>query len=225
MNTSIRTHLGRIIATLATAVLSFGALTACASAPESRPESNPQAVASVIGSLDGAQQVVAQKSPISFGDKWTITADGQEIGEIRGEVIYLIGDTYTLFAPDGSIVASEEEQLSFVTRKANLYDSSGQIYGALDQQFTMFMAKYSILDGDGVALGTAEQKLNWTMKFDVLSASGSKDYQISKAAISMGSKVTVDRLTTDTKISMLDALWIAVVASEVEDAQNEDSSN
>lgn len=225
MNATIRTRLARVAATIAVAAVAFGMLTACSSAPESRPESDPQAVASVLEALDGADQVVAQKSPISFGDKWTITADGQEIGEIRGEVIYLIGDTYTLFAPDGSIVASEEEQFKVVTRKANLYDSTGQIYGALDQQFTLFMAKYSILDGEGVAIGTAEQKLNWTMKFDVMSASGSKDYQISKAAISMGSKVTVDRLTTDTKISMLDALWVAVVASEVEDAQNEDSNS
>jgi len=88
----------------------------------------------------------------------------------------------------------------------------------------MFLAEYKIKDAEDKTLGTAKQKFSITMNFDIEGKHGDSEYKISKAAFSMGSKVTIDAQSKDRSVDAVDALWLAVIASEVEDAKSDSSS-
>jgi len=179
---------------------------------------------SVLKKLESADIIEAKKAVFSFGDKWTITADGEEIGEIKGQPIYSIGDTYSLFSPAGNLVASEAEGFRVVNHSAGLYDYNNKKRGEIQEQFSMFLAEYKIKDAEDKTVGTAKQKFSLTMNFDLEGKHGDAEYTISKAAFSMGSKVTIEAQSKDRSVDAVDALWLAVIASEVEDAKSDDSN-
>jgi len=180
---------------------------------------------SVLKKLEDADSIEAKKAVFSFGDSWTVTADGEEVGEIKGQAIYSIGDTYSLFSPADNLVASEAEGYRVVNHRAGLYDYNNEKRGEIQEQFSMFLAQYKIKDAEDRTVGTAKQKFSITMSFDIEGKHGDPEYKVSKAAFSMGSKVTIDAQSKDRSVDAVDALWLAVIASEVDDAKNDDSSS
>lgn len=174
---------------------------------------------SVVTALESADRITAKKAPFSLGDRWTISADGKEIGEIRGEAIYLIGDTYSLFSAAGNLVGSEAEGYRVIYHSAKLYDHSNEPRGEIKQKFAWLLAEYEILGADGEVRGTAKQNLSFTMNFDVLGKGGAPEYSISKAAFAIGADLTIEAKSKDRSVDAIDALWIAVIASEVEEAE------
>jgi len=179
----------------------------------------------VLEALENATTIDAKKAVFAFGDKWTISADGVEIGEIRGEAIYLLGDTYSLFSTNGNLVGSEGEAFRLITHQAKLYDYNNNERGMIQEHFSMFLAQYSFLNTDGVEIGKASQKFNITMNFNITDMSGVDEYQISKSFLSFGAKVKIKKLVKDTSVSAIDALWLAVIASEVDEAKNSKSNS
>ncbi len=179
---------------------------------------------SVLSALEGADKIEAKKSMISWGDRWTISADGEEIGEIRGQAIYALGDTYSLFSKAGNLVGSEAEAYRIVHHRAGLYDYNNEPRGEIRQKFSLFLSSYEIADGEGEIVGSADQKLNITMSFDVKGKSGATEYKISKAFFSLGASVAIEAQSKDHSVDAIDALWLAVIASEVEEAESEKNS-
>lgn len=176
---------------------------------------------SVISALRDADKIVAKKKVMSFGDQWTITADGEEIGTIRGEAIYLTGDTYTLSSNSGKVVSIEDEGFRIVNHTAKLYDHNSEPTGSIKENLSVMFQEYEILDENGTLKGTAKQKMSASMRFEIKGTSDSVDYIISKSFLSVGSKVTIERKNVDSSVSALDALWMAVIASEVDDANKD----
>lgn len=176
---------------------------------------------SVIEALEAADRITAKKALLSIGDRWTISADGEKIGEIRGEAIYLIGDTYSLFSTASNLVSSEAEGYRVVHHSAKLYDHSNEPRGEIKQKFAWLLSEYEILNAEGEVRGTAKQNLSFTMSFDVLGKSGAPEYSISKAAFAIGADLTIEAKSKDRSVDAIDALWIAVIASEVEEAEAE----
>lgn len=215
----------RIAGTIAALALLLTALTGCSMANGGTKEplvtEDVADSESVIAALEAADRITAKKAPFSIGDRWTISADGEEIGEIRGEAIYLIGDTYSLFSAAGNLVGSEAEGYRVIHHSAKLYDHSNAQRGEIKQKFSWLLSEYEILDGESELRGTAKQKLSFTMNFDVLGKSGSAEYNISKAAFSFGADLTIEPKSKDRSVDAIDALWIAVIASEVEEAEAE----
>lgn len=175
----------------------------------------------VLDALESAEKIEAKKSMISWGDRWTITADGEEIGEVRGQAIYALGDTYSLFSKAGNLVSSEAEAYRILHHRAGLYDYNNDPRGEIKQKFSLFLSSYEIVDAAGELQGTADQKLNITMSFDVKGKSGSTEYKISKAFFSLGASVAIEAQSKDRSVDAIDALWLAVIASEVEEAAAE----
>lgn len=176
---------------------------------------------SVISILRDADKVVAKKKAMSFGDQWTITADGEEVGIIRGEAMYLTGDTYSLYSNSGKLVSIEDEGFRIVNHTAKIYDHNSELTGSIKENVSVMFREYEILDKSGNLKGTANEKMSAAMRLEIKGASGSVDYIVGKSFLSVGSKVTIERKNVDSSVSGLDALWTAVIASEVDDAKNE----
>lgn len=175
---------------------------------------------SVLEALENATTIEAKKSVFSFGDHWAISADGVEIGEIRGVLIYALGDTYSLFSNKGNLVGSEGEAFRVINHKAKLYDYNNIERGVIQEHFNPFLAQYSFLNADEAQVGKASQKLSIAMNFNIMDMNDNKEYKISKNLISFGAKVKIEKLKENTSVSAIDALWLAVIASEVDEAKN-----
>lgn len=216
-------------AALVAALLIGGSLTGCSMANGGTKEplvtGDVADSESVLAALEAADVIGAKKAAMSFGDSWTITADGKEIGEIRGEAIYLIGDTYSLFSEADNLVSSEAEGYRVSRHSAELFDYNNEPRGEIKQKFSFFLAEYELKDAEGELRGTAKQNMSFTMNFDVLGKSGAAEYNISKAAFSFGADLKIEAKTKDRSVDAIDALWVAVIASEVEEAEAQKNSD
>lgn len=83
--------------------------------------------------LNEASTIKAKKSLFSIGDEWTIFADNEDIGVIKGEAIYLIGDTYSFYTSNGFLVERESENLKVATRAAGIYSNEDEEIGYIKQ--------------------------------------------------------------------------------------------
>jgi len=179
----------------------------------------------VLDALESASVIEAKKKAFTIGDRWTITADGTEIGEIRGQALYLIGDTYSLFSTADNLVGSEAEGYRVVHHRAETYDYSNEARGAIQQKLSFLFSEYEIEDAEGKTVGSAKQNFSLTMNFTVNGKSGEPEYRISKAAFSMTSDLKIEAQSKERSVDAIDALWVAVIASEVEDAAAQKNSN
>lgn len=227
MNTSTKNpsnkakkSLGTIFALVLASFL-VASFSGCASSASAKL-ANTDEPHSVISALRDADKIVAKKKVMSFGDQWTITADGEEVGTIRGEAIYLTGDTYTLSSNSGKVVSIEDEGFRIVNHTANIYDHNSEPTGSIKENISVMFQEYEIRDENGDVEGIAKQKMSASMRFEIKGTSESVDYIINKSFLSVGPKVTIERKNVDSSVSALDALWMAVIASEVDDANKEE---
>lgn len=139
MNTLTR-RLATLVATLALAATAAG----CANTPTATPTADTADSQAALDAINNANEITATKSLLSWGDEWTITADGKQVGTVTGQVIYTIGDVYSLTTTSGNLVASETEELSAITHTATLYDWGNQPTGTLEERALALMPTVDI---------------------------------------------------------------------------------
>lgn len=183
--------------------------------------------ANVLSTLDEAKQITLSKAFISIGDSWRVEADSVELGEVKGEFIQIIGDTYSLFSNEDILVASEAEQLALSGFQASTkYDYNNEETGTIERTFNPFLHQYEIKDLDGNVIGSASQNLNFVLDIEVKDATGEVEYRITKALISVTASLTVERKVDNPDVSALDAMWIVLIANEItESSGNDDNSS
>lgn len=200
-----------------------GTLTGCGATVAELPDStsNVKDSQSVIQTLDEAKEINLKKEVFSIGDSWDVQADGEDIAEMKGQAIPVLGDTYTMYSTDGNVVGSEAQKIAQVMRGATLYDYNNEERGEIEQNLSLMLSKYTITDSTGKTIGTAEQKLSMTLNFDIKNSDGDVEYKVSKAAFSWGASLDVERQVDSPEVSAQDAVWLTVIANEVEEAQND----
>lgn len=106
-----------------------------------------------LDAINNASEITATKSLLSWGDEWTITADGQQVGTVTGQAIYALGDVYSLTTTSGNLVASETEELNAITHTATLYDWGNQPTGMLEERVLALTPTVDIshANGDGTS--------------------------------------------------------------------------
>ena len=205
---------GVIIATLV-AVLTC---TSCNTTPEGESSKDVADSRAVVDRINAAKKIQADKAPLTFGDRWTIYADGQNVGEVRGTVLPAMGDTYSLYSPSGNLVGSEVKSPKVVSHTAKIYDWSNQETGYLQVDTLSFMMTASIHHGD-TKVGAAEQNLGLSLSSDILDTAGRRAWHMGRDMLSIGSDLTITR-EADTEVTGMDALWVSLVMSEIHDAES-----
>lgn len=222
----------RLISTLAAVAVSLSALTGCSMAygessnAEPLVTQNVEDSENVLETLRWADEIRLKKAPISFNDQYDVFADDEKVGEIRGQYIYLLGDTFSLFSNADNLVASEAEGYRVVNHKASLYDYNNDPAGEIKEDLSLFLAKWTLYDVDSKSIGKAQQNFNIVLDFTVKNAKGVDEYRIQKTFISIGSELTITRLTSEPNIHAMNAVWLAAIANEIDEArQSEDDNN
>lgn len=180
----------------------------------------------VLETLRFAEKIELKKAAVSLNDVYSVTADGVKLGEIRGQYIYVLGDTYSLFSEKGNLVASEGEAYRVMTAEAKLFDYNNKPSGIIKENISWPLTNWSIFDAEDKLIGKAQQNLNWALDFTVNDSEGNPQYQINKNAFSMfGAELSITRISNEPTIPAMDAVWLAAITNEIAEAQDEKNSD
>jgi hypothetical protein len=180
----------------------------------------------VLKTLRFAERIDLKKAALSLNDIYSVSADGVEVGEIRGQYIYLLGDTFSLFSEEGNLVASEGEDYRIITAEAKLFDYNNEPAGSIKENISWPLTNWSIYDTEENLVGNAQQNLSLSLDFTVKDFEGNPQYQINKNMFSMfGAELSIKRLSNEATVSAMDVVWLAAIANEITEAQDEKNSD
>ena len=205
-------------------------LTGCSmgSNPDSLPKmttADPVDSQSVIQTLQNATSIRLEKAVFSIGDYWTIKADGVEVANIKGQPIYLLGDTYSMFSKKGNLVGSEGESYRLVNHQAKLYDYNNEYTGEIDQEIFSFLYKFYFYDKNMKKIGQLDQNFSLTLNGDIKDSQGSVNWNFNKDFFSWGAALTLTRKSNEPQVDVMKAIWMTVIVNEISEAQNSDSGS
>lgn len=173
-----------------------------------------------LDTLRFAEVIELKKTAISLNDVYSVKADGEELGEIRGQYIYALGDTYSYFSERGNLVASEGEGFRLVSHEAELYDYLNQPSGSIKENISWPLTNWSIYDSEGERIGNAQQNLNFSLDFTVNDELGNPQYQINKNLFSMfGAELKITRIANEPTVHAMNAIWLAAITNEIAEAE------
>lgn len=190
-------------------------ITACAEDQDFTNTSPEQDITETINLLNSATKIKADKALFSVGDEWEITADENKVGKVKGEFIYLIGDTYSLYTPSGNLVGSETENFRIPTATADIYNKDGEKTGHISKALISLLMHYTIYENDQ-QIGTGEQTFNpLTLTADIKNNDGIVEWVVEKDIIAVTPQVWLTRQVENPTISALNALWQALMMHEI----------
>lgn len=210
--------LAALVATLALAATAAG----CANAPTATPTADVADSQATLDAINNASEITATKSLLSWGDEWTIAADGQQVGTVTGQALYNIGDVYSLTTMNGNIVASETEELSTITHTATLYDWNNQPTGTLEERALALMPTVDIHHPDAHGrdniTGTATTTFaSLTHQTTIADNAGAVAWETERHPFTLHTTITITRNTSGVTVSGVDALMVALMMSEIYD--------
>lgn len=168
-------------------------------------------VEDTLNKLNNASTIKAKKSLFSLGDKWTIFVDNEEIGIVKGEPIYLIGDTYSLYTNNGSLVERESENLKIAKRSADIHSNEDAEVGYIEQSIVSLLMTFKLYRDDELK-AVAKQKVGITLNVDIKDSEENIGYKARKKVISAGAELSLEKKDGD--VNGLDALWMALIMNE-----------
>lgn len=215
MNTLTR-HLATLVATLALAATATG----CANTPTATPTADTADSQATLDAINNANEITATKSLLSWGDEWTIAADGQQVGTVTGQAIYTIGDVYSLTTTSGNLVASESENFQPITHAATLYDWNNQETGRLEERFIALTPTVDIIhttsSGSDETVGTSTTAFaSLTHQTTVTDNAGAAAWETERAMFALRTTITITRNTAGGNVSGIDALMATLMMSEI----------
>lgn len=215
MNTLTR-RLATLVATLALAVTVAG----CANTPTATPTADTADSQAALDALNNAREITATKSLLSWGDEWTIAADGQQVGTVTGQALYAIGDVYSLTTASGNLVASESEELKAITHEATLYDWNNQPTGKLEERILTLTPTVDIIhttsNGSNETVGTSTTDFaSFTNQTTITDNAGTVAWNTERHAFTLRTTITITRNTAGGTVTGIDALMVTLMMSEI----------
>lgn len=210
MNTLTR-RLTTLVAALALAATAAG----CANTPTATPTADTADSQATLDAINNASEITATKSLLSWGDEWVIEADGQQVGTVTGQVIYTIGDVYSLTTTSGNLVASETEELSTITHTATLYDWGNQPTGTLEERALTLMPTVDIhhtdANGSDNITGTATTVFaSLTQQITIADNTGAEAWNTERHAFTLRTTITITRNNAGGTVTGIDALMVTL---------------
>lgn len=219
------TRLTKTVSTVVAGATLLGALTACGATVAEMPEksNDPSHSQQQLENLTDADKINLNKALISWGDNWEVSADGAKFGEIKGQAIKVLGDTYTMYDNEGVVLATEAEKSLTLLNSASTYDHQNEERGSIQKEISLVFAEYTIKDANENAIGTASQKFGISLNLEVKDKTGEVEYVVNKAVFSWGASLDIEKKVDKPDVPVEDAIWVSVIANEIDEKQKEDS--
>lgn len=212
--------IARRIATLVAAIALTVTAAGCANTPTAAPTTDVADSQATLDAINNASEITATKSLFSWGDKWVIEADGQQVGTVTGQPIYTIGDAYSLTTVKGNLVASETEELKAITHEATLYDWNNQPTGKLEERLVTLTPTVDIhhtdAHGSDEITGTSTTDFaSLTHQTTITDNADAEAWNTERHAFTLRTTITITRNTAGGTVSGVDALMVTLMVSEI----------
>lgn len=216
MNKMQKIAVGAIVALIVATLLSFVVTVPVfdSGIPEKVGTSD---AAAVLDAINEADEIFAEKALFSFGDNWTIYADGEKVGSVHGEFIKLIGDAYSLYTTNGHFVGAEEEKFRIIAHEARIFDADMNETGSITRNVLNLLQSFDIKKGSTL-VGTMKQNFSLGLDATIKTPADTDAWKIERKVMSLNAKVTVKRVG-ESEVTGMDALWMALVSNEVFEAE------
>lgn len=220
-------RVGRVKKALCTAlaVTSIMGLAACGNDYSSDVDAvNGMDAVAAVQTMDSASVIHLKKDVFSWGDKWTVNADGKDVATIRGEALQFLGDQYVMRSTGGSVIGSEDESVftnpfTFDHEQAKVYDAKGNAEGEMTRKTFSWGYDYTLHSTDADKKDV-RAKQDWNLiqtKHEIKDSTGETDWKASKKILSWGDEWTLEQVgSNDEKVSAEDAVWLTAVINEAE---------
>lgn len=194
-------------------------VSACGNDIAPMKNSNPADAQNTLALINNADTLFAKKALFTWGDKWEIYADGQHVANVKGEAVYLIGDTYSMFTLNGTRIGAETENLTVISNEATVYDSNMEKSGTISQEILHLLYHFKIYENTEM-VGTVSQ--NFSVKFDadIKNVSGTTEWNITRKMFSFSPEMTITRKTDNPNVSGMNALWMSLILNEISSSSN-----
>lgn len=228
----------KIVSTILAATLAF-TVSACDNgnvvSPESVANGSEQQALAMSGEdheaqvnetleiLQNASSIRLKKDFISWGDHWTVYADGEVVGNVHGRPIRML-EVYEFTNTNGVLIASEEENWKIVNATANLKDWQGNQIGRIEQEIFTMLAKLRIYRGDK-QVGAIDQKFDFGMNAQIVGTSNLPQWNLKGKVFTMGADLTLTRATDDASITPMEAIWSSLILYEITSSDSSSSSS
>lgn len=180
--------------------------------PNVSVEEHKSYVDKTLNTLNKAHNIRLKKDVISWGDHWTVYADGEAIGHVHGKPIYFL-EVYEFTNLDGVVIASEEENLKVINATADLKDWQGNQTGSIEQEIISMLAKLRIYR-DNKQVGNIEQKLDLRINAEI-TTNDNAEWKLKGKIVTVGADLTLTRLRSDTEVTPLEAIWSSLILHEI----------
>lgn len=214
----------KAIVTMLTALFLIAGLAACSGSSVSTVPAgeSSDSVEELKSTLAEAETIELKKAVLTVGVRYTVLADGEEVGELRGEVLPVLGNTFSLVTPDGVVAASEDEQVLRIARTAKVYDEHREQTGVIEQKLIslLYESSYSTVEGEKELV--LKQSFDLRLKGTITDAGGSPQWSYEGKYFSFGAHVTLTR--EDAQSDAITAIFLTSIANEVYEAESDDSS-
>lgn len=212
--------LTRRIAALVVALALAATAAGCANTPTATPTADVSDSQATLDAINNAREITATKSLFSWGDEWTIAADGQQVGTVTGQALYAIGDVYSLTTASGNLVASESEELKAITHEATLYDWNNQPTGKLEERILTLTPTVDIIhttsNGSNETVGTSTTDFaSFTNQTTITDNAGTVAWNTERHAFTLRTTITITRNTAGGTVTGIDALMVTLMMSEI----------
>lgn len=212
--------LTRRLATLVAALALAATAAGCANTPTATPTTDVADSQAALDAINNASEITATKSLFSWGDEWVIEADGNKVGTVTGQVLYAIGDVYSLTTMNGNLVASESENFQLIAHSATLYDWDNQETGRLEERSVALTPTVDIIhttsNGSNETIGTSTTDFaSLTHQTTITDNTGAEAWNTERHAFTLRTTITITRNTAGGIVSGIDALMVTLMMSEI----------
>lgn len=180
--------------------------------------------------LRNASRVTVEEDFFTWGKTYDIfvNKDKEKVGQVKGEVLPLWGDTYVLRDLAGNILAKEKEKKRVIAidRSADFFDGEGNLIGNVSEEtwedLLSFKRIFHFYDPSGVEIGQSEKS---SISFgyadlNILDKKGQTDYTIEREFTLLDDEYTITVHDPNSRIPIEQAVLITCIEDAIADAQS-----
>lgn len=175
----------------------------------------------VIDRINSAHSLLVKQHRFTVVERWTVSVDGEPVGDITGLYGYLVGQTYSLRTDHSVLVSSIERKPQLINEVAHVYDYNNNDIGRIEQRQEPLFFRYLLIDRNGETVGEMDQKGELTMSAEISNAQGEVEWRMRTAMFSTTHEFTAERLVESPAVSAINAVWLFLLVTVARRDQQE----
>lgn len=209
--------MNRLSALVLSLTLVFG-MSACSSEAVEQT-SELKAVAETASAELNAAEVIELKKKAGLCKHYTIKADGEEFGELKGLVLRVPGDVFAITTTEGAYIGGQEQGIFKRLTPATVYDREGEDVGSFKRSLNSVKATYLLRDKEKGTRAELKTKFSFYLKGDLKDSSGKVIYKVTTGALDINRSITLTKVDETDDFTATEAVLMATLASVIHDSK------